>query len=851
MKQIKMIQKIIAAILVLMLCFSMLTGCGSDKENSGAADPGQADPETPALSSAGNAADDATGMAAGYTAKYLQLTDLPLTAALENGVAAGDAVYYTSLGVISDETPEGVIPEWEEQYWVYGPMLCKVGTDGSMQKIPYTPSLPETETAGNSGTIFSSLYVSPKGQLWIAEKQFHNWYDAPEGMTESDPAFEDYFRSEESSRLVCVEENGTVVSEISLEGLKTHAEEIREADGSYSFDVIGIAEDSDGRLCVAVQEWYYGRNNYIQDNRICVLDETTGNLLDTVPMSSTPEYLVGLPDGNIAVCYFQAGSDQISLLDLSTKSFEDTVAIDDFVNGMIAGGGEYPVYYSAGDSLYGLDFSTGESVKLLNWIDSDVAREGDESICVLADGRIVTTASSKTANGIENDLVVLTKAEAGQAAQKKVLKMAVMNLYPFTSKMVSRFNRNNSEYRIEVTDYSQFNDYSSGNEEDWNAGITRLQTEIIAGEVPDILDISLLSAYRLGTKGILEDLYPYLEADPELNLTDLNEHVLQAFEENGHLYQTVGNFYVLTTAGLSNVVGDQIGWNMDEFNAAMQMLQAENPNSTVFGAYMTKDTALTFLLYLELENYVDWNNGECRFDSDGFIRLLQFVKSFPTTFDWTSDLNTNDLDEDTRLLMGLQLLKQCNFVCFEDYQINTIGLNGAPCTFVGYPTENGVGSMFAQIGNSFAITSSCADKEAAWEFVRQIFLPEYQEQFMDSVFPTNLSVYEEMKNNAMTPKYQRNPDGSYMLNSDGERIEEDRGNTEVNGVTYQYKTVSEEEISKIEEIVQATDSILHVDNSLKSIIVEGAEPYFADQRSVEEVAKLIQSKAMLYVNEQR
>ena len=163
--------------------------------------------------------------------------------------------------------------------------------------------------------------------------------------------------------------------------------------------------------------------------------------------------------------------------------------------------------------------------------------------------------------------------------------------------MVSRFNRNNSEYRIEVTDYSQFNDYSSGNEEDWNAGITRLQTEIIAGEVPDILDISLLSADRLGTKGILEDLYPYLEADPELNLTDLNEHVLQAFEENGHLYQTVGNFYVLTTAGLSNVVGDQIGWNMDEFNAAMQMLQAENPNSTVFGAYMTKDTALTFLLY--------------------------------------------------------------------------------------------------------------------------------------------------------------------------------------------------------------------------------------------------------------
>ena len=122
---------------------------------------------------------------------------------------------------------------------------------------------------------------------------------------------------------------------------------------------------------------------------------------------------------------------------------------------------------------------------------------------------------------------------------------------------------------------------------------------------------------------------------------------------------------------------------------------------------------------------------------------------------------------------------------------------------------------------------------------------------MDSVFPTNRAVYEEMKHNAITPKYQRNPDGSYMLNSEGKRIEEDRGSMQINGVSYQYKTVTQEEIAKIEEIIDATDSILHTDRSLKAIIVEGAEPYFEDQRSVEEVVRLIQSKAMLYVNEQR
>ena len=228
------------------------------------------------------------------------------------------------------------------------------------------------------------------------------------------------------------------------------------------------------------------------------------------------------------------------------------------------------------------------------------------------------------------------------------------------------------------------------------------------------------------------------------------------------------------------------------------------------------------------------------------------MKSFPTSFDWTNpDLTANDFDQDTRLRMGLQLMKQCNFACFEDLQANTAGLGGAPCTFIGYPTAEGVGSMFAQIGNSFAITANCADKDAAWQFVRQFFLPVYQEQFKGSVFPTNKAVYEEMKNEARTPQYERNPDGSFQLDSEGKRIEADRGITQVNGTSYRYLTVTEEEIAQVEEIISATTNILHTDGSLKAIIQEGAAPFFADQRSAAEVAKLIQSKASIYVNEQR
>ena len=182
-------------------------------------------------------------------------------------------------------------------------------------------------------------------------------------------------------------------------------------------------------------------------------------------------------------------------------------------------------------------------------------------------------------------------------------------------------------------------------------------------------------------------------------------------------------------------------------------------------------------------------------------------------------------------------------------QIGVLG--GEPVTFVGYPTEHGVGSMFAQMGNAFAISSTCADRDAAWQFVRQFFLPVYQEQFKGFAFPTNLSVYEEMKQEAMAQQYQRNPDGSYTLDANGNRLPVDRGSVNLGGAEVKLQAATQADVAAVEEIIGATTHVLHTDDSVKEIIVSGAAGYFADQRSLDEAVKQIQSRANIYVNEQR
>ncbi len=812
-------RKNLMIVISILLCAALLTGCGQKASGVPAA--------TEQPRSDATAAPEAQQTV--WQAQFVPLKSGELQAGLRGGAARGETLYYVSSGVIADETPEGVTPEWPEQYWVYGPILVKTGPDGAVETIPYTPEKPEAEPGVNSGVMFERLSAEADSSLWVLENHYR--VDEQSGA------------GREEKVLVHLGEDGSVLNTIPLHGLAAIEAGAGSAAGSYSFTVPGFAGDGQGRLCLAIHEWAADNGGYAQSNRVCVLDEASGAVGHMIELDGEAAALVRLGNGAIAVASYRGATPVISLLDPEKGTLTEVTSVDDFLTDVVGGEGD-SLCYSAGDSFFRLHTATGEAEKLFSWSGCDVARSYDDSgVCVLGDGRVVATA--------EGELILLAPAEASQVQERKTLRLAVTNLYPFTSQMVSRFNRSQSEYRIEITDYSQYNDYTSANPEDWNAGLTKLQTELIAGNVPDIIDISLLPASRLGEKGLLEDLMPYIDADGELSREQLNMHVLDAFSDNGKLYQTVGNYYILTTLGLRDVVGDRMGWTMADLTAAMGGLQAQNPESTVFDVYTTRDDALNFLLYLQMADYVDWSTGACSFDSESFRNLLSFVHDFPTTFDWGADATPQELDSDLRMLQGLQLMKQCNLSCFEDVQINTAGLGGAACTFVGYPTEEGVGSMFAQIGNAFAISSSCQEKEAAWAFVRQFFLPAYQEQLSGSVFPTNLGVYEEMKQAAQHTGYKRNPDGSFALDADGNRIEDDRGSVAVAGTTVKLRAATAEEIALVEELTAATTRVLTTDDSLKEILLSSAEAYFADQRSVEETVRQIQSRASLYVNEQR
>ena len=65
------------------------------------------------------------------------------------------------------------------------------------------------------------------------------------------------------------------------------------------------------------------------------------------------------------------------------------------------------------------------------------------------------------------------------------------------------------------------------------------------------------------------------------------------------------------------------------------------------------------------------------------------------------------------------------------------------------------------------------------------------------------------------------------------------------------KKITQEQADKLISLINSTTRVMNSNDSLVQIVTEEAQAFFAGQRSAEDVAKLVQSKANIYVNEQR
>ena len=516
------------------------------------------------------------------------------------------------------------------------------------------------------------------------------------------------------------------------------------------------------------------------------------------------------------------------------------------------GGGDYLCYYQLNDSIFGFKAASdgsaaGEGERLFSWIEADIDYSDVNDFYFLPDGRVAALLMEWPEDGkgsnVKVSVVILTATPREELPEKTTLIYASLYLSYDARRKILDFNKRSDQYRIEVRDYAEYDTDGRG-----QMALQKLNTEILAGNVPDILDTNNLPLRQYGAKGILEDLWPFIDSDPDLGRDALMVRPLEANAQDGKLYEIFSSFSIQTAAGPSKIVGDSLSWTLADLQAALEKMPE---GCSIMGQDDTQESMLRLLMSLNMDQFVDWTTGKCSFDSEDFKAMLEFCRSFPVEWDWEKQGEDYE-DANSRIMNGRQLLSTMNVSDFTWSVQSPAAVFNNEFTFVGFPRENGSAGSYFSFYRGLAMTSSCADKEGAWSFIRQTLLPQVENGRYFGNFPINKADFDKVVRQSMEIEYETDENGKPVLDEDGNKIPVYMGDIWVtNDLQVPSRAATQEDVDKVMELYNAVESMYAYDEKIFDAVKEVASQYFAGDKPLDDTASLIQSKVSLYVNESR
>jgi len=461
------------------------------------------------------------------------------------------------------------------------------------------------------------------------------------------------------------------------------------------------------------------------------------------------------------------------------------------------------------ENLYAYDVAAGEMEQLFVWNDCDINGQDVWDVDVASDGRLVVISYSSSAGNIS----LIKRMTAQEAAAIPPKQEIVIGLFGKASKSLAQalvyFNKESDKYRISTRNYAS--DCSVAE------GIDTLNKEIAAGKGPDILEAGALDVEHLAKMGLFENLNDYIERSENFTEDDFVKRLVEFYTVDGKLVAMPHSFTLNTYMGSSDLVGEEMGWTLDEM---LEFIKANPEKQILHDA--TKGTMLNVLMRFNEYEFIDWETGECRFDTEEFMTLMELVNTFPNArpADGSYAALVPKLAGGEVVLMDLFLDNFINVQPFtEIFEYNY--------TYIGYPNSDGIGCE-CMPKDVMTISSQSDCKEGAWEFLEYFY--RYRAK------GTNLfSCLQEILEENAREHGLHFTEHQKMYSST---------------LDYTYRDATREEIDRIFELIEGMQ-LTDMNMDVFFIIKEEIQAYFKDQKSIEEVAQIIQSRVQIYVDENR
>lgn len=579
--------------------------------------------------------------------------------------------------------------------------------------------------------------------------------------------------------------SGGRVAEVPLNSVMEEADALR-----YAGRMLFLNADDKGNLCVTVKN----------ARTYCFLFNSEGKFLFSLKDSGNPMNAITTATGQMAVCSSKGGGSTFSLLpiDMDGRDWDKPIELG-AVDKVFDGVGDTSCYLYAANELYACSLSARTNDKLFTWSNLGLS-SGDTHIFPLSDGRFAIVAGSFSQTQLLSYEFCIVEPGVDE---RTVLTMLSLNPDASIREAVALFNKSSREFRVELTSYSSL--YPGASASEWDNAVMKLNIELISGKVPDLIDLSGLPADAYLRHGLLEDLYPYLLGDSAINLDDYYANIFDAMSIDGKLPYVTNSVRIFTMFADANAVGTKRGWTVNEF------AQLKNDGRIIVEGL--EPSRFLQMLVAADTRFVDWESGECRFDSEEFVNLLELCKSMADCED-----SAQFVSDGSQANCIYTPLFSALFVAQSNARLAG---NANP---IGFPNATGEVMHIMDAANRIGLSAACEHKDGAWAFVRLFLEPRLQESGI--YFPFLKSSFEKIADASV------------------------KGNTIWRGGMYDGE-IREEDIALAREILGSTGFCGNSDQRLVSLISEIAESYFNDSRTAQEVSADIQRRARLYIDEHR
>ncbi|MBW7455979.1 extracellular solute-binding protein, partial [Paenibacillus sepulcri] len=355
-------------------------------------------------------------------------------------------------------------------------------------------------------------------------------------------------------------------------------------------------------------------------------------------------------------------------------------------------------------------------------------------------------------------------------------------------------------------------------------------TSMLAGKGPDLIMMDDLPIDKYVDHKLLADLNLMMQQDSGFPEEDYFTNILDKLKLDGGLYGMPLSFQLHALVSDSEAISqsgikvDDKNWTWSQFAESAKQIKEKGSDKNKIGFGGTPNYMLLQMVNDNYSRFVDRTKRQANFDSESFTGLMQQVK---TLFDdgviGPGVLGANG---------SFSYFNQSQFNSPSDYLVSLKEFGeGARLYVTPHTQDAGNGGYFTPY-RSIGMNASSSVKPEAWEFIKFLISEEGQTR-------TNLqSAGFSFNKNVFKKQIQQLKDaGTVQPDKEGP----------LQGKPF---AVDAAALDQLDAIVNGEfHSAAPKSSQIEDTIIQESEAFFTGQKTAQDVAKLIQNKVTLFLNE--